>query len=82
VIKLALGTRFKDAHCGFKTGRSDVVKKILPYIEDNEWFFDTEFFLGERLGHRSEIRDMGRVILTPKPRYLKMPMMIYAGFTD
>jgi len=52
VIKLSLGTRFHDAHCGFKTGRREVVQKILPYIEDNEWFFDTEFlFYGEKLGH-------------------------------
>jgi len=53
VIKLALGTHFKDAHCGFKTGRREVVQKILPYIEDNEWFFDTEFlFYSEKLGYR------------------------------
>lgn len=52
VIKLSLGTHFNDAHCGFKTGRREVVQKILPYIEDNEWFFDTEFlFYGEKLGH-------------------------------
>jgi glycosyltransferase involved in cell wall biosynthesis len=53
VIKLSLGTHFNDAHCGFKTGRRDVVQKILPYIDDNEWFFDTEFlFYGEKLGHK------------------------------
>lgn len=53
VIRLALGTRFNDAHCGFKTGRREVVQKILPYIHDNEWFFDTEFlFYGEKLGHK------------------------------
>jgi len=53
VIKTALGTHFHDAHCGFKTGRREVVQKILPYITDNEWFFDTEFlFYAERLGHR------------------------------
>ena len=52
-IKIALGTHFHDAHCGFKTGRREVVQKLLPYIEDNEWFFDTEFlFYGERLGHK------------------------------
>jgi len=52
-IKIALGTHFQDAHCGFKTGRSEVVKKILPYINDNEWFFDTEFlFYGEKLGYK------------------------------
>jgi len=53
VIKIALGTHFLDAHCGFKTGRRDIVQKILPFIDDNEWFFDTEFlFYGEKLGHK------------------------------
>jgi glycosyltransferase involved in cell wall biosynthesis len=53
VIKLSLGTHFNDAHCGFKTGRREVVQKILPYIHDNEWFFDTEFlFYGEKLGYK------------------------------
>jgi glycosyltransferase involved in cell wall biosynthesis len=53
VIKTSLGTHFNDAHCGFKTGRREIVQKLLPYIEDNEWFFDTEFlFYAERLGHR------------------------------
>lgn len=55
IIKIALGTHFHDAHCGFKTGRREVVQKLLPYIEDNEWFFDTEFlFYGEKLGFRIE----------------------------
>ncbi len=53
VIKLSLGTHFNDAHCGFKTGRREVIQKILPYIDDNEWFFDTEFlFYNEKLGHK------------------------------
>jgi glycosyltransferase involved in cell wall biosynthesis len=53
VIKTTLGTTFHDAHCGFKTGRREVVQKILPYIADNEWFFDTEFlFYAERLGYK------------------------------
>jgi len=53
IIKLMLGTHFHDAHCGFKTGRREVVQKILPYIEDNEWFFDTEFlFYAEKLGYK------------------------------
>jgi glycosyltransferase involved in cell wall biosynthesis len=52
VIKLSLGTHFNDAHCGFKTGRCAVIQKLLPYIEDNEWFFDTELlFYAERLGY-------------------------------
>jgi glycosyltransferase involved in cell wall biosynthesis len=57
VIKFSLGTHFQDAHCGFKTGRREAVQKILPYIDDNEWFFDTEFlFYAEKLGYKiSEI---------------------------
>jgi len=55
VIKLSLGTHFNDAHCGFKTGRREVIQKILPYIDDNEWFFDTEIlFYSEKLGYRIE----------------------------
>ncbi len=53
VIRHTLGTHFHDAHCGFKTARRDVAQALLPYIEDNEWFFDTEFlFYAERLGYR------------------------------
>jgi glycosyltransferase involved in cell wall biosynthesis len=53
VIKMALGTSFTDAHCGFKTGRREVIQKLLPHVEDNEWFFDTEMlFYAEKLGYR------------------------------
>jgi glycosyltransferase involved in cell wall biosynthesis len=53
VIKLTLGIHFNDAHCGFKTGRREAVQKLLPYIVDNEWFFDTEIlFYAEKLGYR------------------------------
>ena len=53
VIKMTLGTHFNDAHCGFKTGRREVVQKLLPYIDDNEWFLDTELlFYAEKLGHK------------------------------
>ena len=54
-IKLALGTHFNDAHCGFKTGRREIIQKLLPYIDDNEWFFDTELlFYAEKLGYKIE----------------------------
>lgn len=36
---------FSDAQCGFKGVSNKVVKNILPYIKDNEWFFDTELLL-------------------------------------
>jgi glycosyltransferase involved in cell wall biosynthesis len=53
IIKFMLGIHFNDAHCGFKTGRREVIQKLLPYIVDNEWFFDTEIlFYAEKLGYR------------------------------
>jgi putative flippase GtrA len=53
LLKTFLGNGFSDAQCGFKAARSEVAKTLLPYVEDNEWFFDTEFLvLAERHGCR------------------------------
>jgi glycosyltransferase involved in cell wall biosynthesis len=53
IIKAAFQTRFSDAQCGFKAARTSVFKEILPLIEDNNWFFDTELLiLAEKLGYR------------------------------
>jgi glycosyltransferase involved in cell wall biosynthesis len=53
MIKAAFLTRFSDAQCGFKAARTSVFKLILPLIEDNNWFFDTELLiLAEKMGYR------------------------------
>jgi putative flippase GtrA len=53
LLKTVLRNGFSDAQCGFKAARTDVAKQLLPYVEDNEWFFDTEFLvLAERSGFR------------------------------
>ncbi len=53
VLKIVLRNGFSDAQCGFKAARTDVAKRLLPHVEDNEWFFDTEFLvLAERSGFR------------------------------
>ncbi|MCE5288574.1 MAG: bifunctional glycosyltransferase family 2/GtrA family protein [Nocardiaceae bacterium] len=53
LLHTALQARFSDAQCGFKAVRSDVVRELLPLIEDGEWFFDTELLvLAERAGLR------------------------------
>ena len=45
--------RFSDAQCGFKAVRGDVVPVLLPLVEDDGWFFDTELLLlAERNGLR------------------------------
>jgi putative flippase GtrA len=49
----ALATSLSDAQCGFKAIRADVAHRLLPLIEDDGWFFDTELLvLAERSGLR------------------------------
>ncbi|HEX6870867.1 MAG TPA: dolichyl-phosphate beta-glucosyltransferase [Micromonosporaceae bacterium] len=45
LLRLVHGVRFSDAQCGFKAGRADVVRRLLPKVVNNEWFFDTELLL-------------------------------------
>jgi glycosyltransferase involved in cell wall biosynthesis len=53
IIRAAFFTRFSDAQCGFKAVRTSAFKRMLPLIEDNNWFFDTELLiLAEKLGYR------------------------------
>lgn len=48
-----LRVRFTDAQCGFKALTRIAARELLPIIEDNEWFFDTELLvLAERAGLR------------------------------
>jgi putative flippase GtrA len=48
-----MGAQFSDAQCGFKAIRTDVAAALLPLVEDNGWFFDTELLiLAERSGMR------------------------------
>ncbi len=53
LLHLVLRARFSDAQCGFKAVRSDVALELLPQVEDQEWFFDTELLvLAQRRGLR------------------------------
>lgn len=45
LIKLLFRNRFSDAQCGFKAVKRSVARQLLPEIENNEWFFDTELLL-------------------------------------
>jgi putative flippase GtrA len=53
LLHAALRARFSDAQCGFKAGRTEVVQALLPAVEDQAWFFDTELLL---LAERSGLR--------------------------
>ena len=53
IIKGLLFTRFSDAQCGFKAISRQAVKEIVPQIEDQSWFFDTEMLvIAEKQGYR------------------------------
>lgn len=53
LLRTTLGARFSDAQCGFKAMRAEVARALLPLVEDDSWFFDTEMLLvAERSGLR------------------------------
>jgi glycosyltransferase involved in cell wall biosynthesis len=53
LLRFALGARFSDAQCGFKAIRADAARRLLPAIQDQGWFFDTELLiLAQRQGLR------------------------------
>jgi glycosyltransferase involved in cell wall biosynthesis len=45
LLWLAFRRRFSDAQCGFKAITREAAHALLPRVEDNEWFFDTELLL-------------------------------------
>jgi putative flippase GtrA len=53
LLHVVLRTRFHDAQCGFKAGRRSTIQALLPAVQDNGWFFDTELLVAaERAGLR------------------------------
>ena len=53
LLHAVLGTRVRDAQCGFKAARADAARRLLPVIEDHAWFFDTELLVAaQRAGLR------------------------------
>jgi putative flippase GtrA len=53
ILRGSLRARFSDAQCGFKAVRKDVARQLLPLVEDQSWFFDTELLV---LAQRSGLR--------------------------
>jgi len=53
LLRAVLSARFSDAQCGFKAGRTEVIRALLPAVEDDAWFFDTELLM---LAQRSGLR--------------------------
>ncbi|MCK5459728.1 glycosyltransferase [Candidatus Parcubacteria bacterium] len=68
IKKIIINSDISDLPCGFKAINKDIIKKILPRIKDNEWFFDSELvILSESFGYKikeipvkwEEIRENG-----------------------
>jgi glycosyltransferase involved in cell wall biosynthesis len=45
LVHLGFRAGFSDAQCGFKAIRTDVARRLLPLVEDEGWFFNTELLL-------------------------------------
>jgi putative flippase GtrA len=53
ILRTTLRSGFSDAQCGFKAIRTDEARRLLPLVEDEGWFFDTELLvLAEHNGLR------------------------------
>ncbi len=53
IVRLSLHSSVSDFQCGFKALRRECALQLLPLVEDDEWFFDTELLVtAERLGTR------------------------------
>lgn len=52
IIKLMFWHHFSDAQCGFKAVSRRVVRELIPLVQDQAWFFDSELLLlAERKGY-------------------------------
>ncbi len=53
LIKLLFLSRLSDTQCGFKAITRQAARELVPRIENEEWFFDTELLLlAEKGGYR------------------------------
>jgi glycosyltransferase involved in cell wall biosynthesis len=52
-IRFLFGVGLTDAQCGFKSATRYIVENLVPYVKDNDWFFDGEFLiLAYKLGYK------------------------------
>ena len=53
LIRAMFFPSFHDAQCGFKAVKHHIAQELIPVIQDQAWFFDTELLLlAERKGYR------------------------------
>ncbi len=53
IVRNALNVSSIDLQCGFKAISKKACDDLLPFVQDNEWFFDTELmYYAEKKGYR------------------------------
>lgn len=45
LIRLTFRTKFSDAQCGFKAMRIESARVLVPLVDNDNWFFDTELLI-------------------------------------
>jgi glycosyltransferase involved in cell wall biosynthesis len=52
MLNVILGVGIADSQCGFKGIKRDVAHRVLPYVKDQVWFFDTEMmYVAKKMGY-------------------------------
>ena len=53
LIKASHFSRISDAQCGFKAISREAARALVPLVQNQEWFFDTELLLlAEKRGYK------------------------------
>ena len=53
MVRQILNTRIRDHQCGFKAASRRAIINVVPQIQDESWFFDTELLvLAEKQGYK------------------------------
>ena len=53
ILKILLNLKINDAPCGFKAISRKIKEKVLPQVQNNGWFFDSELvILAEKRGYK------------------------------
>ncbi len=45
ILQMMIGLKVKDAPCGFKAINSRIKENLLPQVQNNQWFFDSELLI-------------------------------------
>jgi glycosyltransferase involved in cell wall biosynthesis len=51
LVRRLLHSRVSDAQCGFKAARRETIQALLPQVENENWFFDTELIHAAERSH-------------------------------